>query len=162
MTGLWNQNGEKLGKAQIDLGKDVLYDENFIEEKKLSEKDKQDRSKFCISVDAGWNNCGLGKSYNSDSGHHLMVGNRSGEVVALHYMSKCCSKCEKETKTFRSREHDDSICSQNYFGCSKEMEAHDALESVTYFHEKHVVVMEEYIMMEMDDDSSSENILQWD
>jgi hypothetical protein len=39
------------------------------------------------------------------------------------------------------------------------MEAHGALETVTYLHQKHNVVME-YIVM--DDDSSSENILQWD
>jgi hypothetical protein len=59
-------------------------------------------------------------------------------------------------KIFRSREHDDGICSRGYFGFSKGMEAHGALESVTYLHQKHDVIME-YIVM--DNDSSSKNML---
>jgi hypothetical protein len=47
-----------------------------------------------VLIDAGWNNCGSGKSYDSDSGHHITVGNRSGLVVALHHMSRRWAKCE--------------------------------------------------------------------
>jgi hypothetical protein len=98
MAGTWNLLEEKLSKAQIDLGK-VILDNNKEEEKKLSKKDDKGRSKFCVSVDTEWNNHSSVKSYNSDSGHHITVGNRTGKVVA--------------TKTFRSREHDDGVCSQN-------------------------------------------------
>jgi hypothetical protein len=59
-----------------------------------------------MSIDAGWNNHGSGKAYNSDLGHHIM-GNRSGLVVALvHYMSKHCSKCEAGEKTGKVVAHD--------------------------------------------------------
>jgi hypothetical protein len=117
MSGTWNLLEEKLGQTQIELGKDII-DKKVEEEKHLSEKDKKGRSKFCISIDAGWNNHESRKSYNSDSGHHQMVWKRSGKVVALYCMSKHCSKCEKEMKKLNSREHDDDVYSQNNFRSS--------------------------------------------
>jgi hypothetical protein len=90
----WTQIKEEIGKAQILFGKQIIND-NIRHEKDLSMTDEKGRSKCSIEINATWNNHGSGKSYNSDSGHHLMVGNRSKKVVLLHYMSKHCNKCEK-------------------------------------------------------------------
>jgi hypothetical protein len=50
LTGSWNLLlQEKLGNAQIDLVKDIL-DDNVEEEKKLSEKDDNGRSKLIMCL----------------------------------------------------------------------------------------------------------------
>jgi hypothetical protein len=89
-NGKWTPMEEELAKIQVSLGEDII-DKNIEKEKALSEKDDLQRYLFCVSIDAGWNNRGSGKSYNSDSGHHITVGNRSSLVVALYHMSRCCA-----------------------------------------------------------------------
>jgi hypothetical protein len=95
----------------------------------------------------------------SDSAHHLTIVNRSQKVIALHYMSKRCSKCEMEVKRGKNKQHKDGICAKNYLGSSKGMEAHGLLQNTLCLHSKHNCVLNVIIM---DDDSSSANILQWD
>jgi hypothetical protein len=70
----WTDIESDIGKAEIRFGQEII-EANLEEEKSLSEKDKFGRSKLSVAIDAGWNNRGSGRSYNSDSGHHLMVGN---------------------------------------------------------------------------------------
>jgi hypothetical protein len=89
----WTNIEETLAKAQIEVGKTTIG-ENIEKEKSLSKQDDKGIYLFCVSINVGWNNCGFGKTYNLDWGHHITVGNRSGLVVALHYMSKHCVKCE--------------------------------------------------------------------
>jgi hypothetical protein len=89
----WTKIEESVAKVQIEAGK-VIIGENVEKEKSLSKTDDKGRYLFCVLIDAGWNNRGSGRAYNSDSGHHITVGNRTGLVVALHYMSKQCIKCE--------------------------------------------------------------------
>ena len=93
----WARLEETIGIAQIQLANTVI-NENIEKEKALSAMDDMERHLFCVSIDTGWNNRGSGKSYNSDSCHHITVGNRSGLVVALHYMSKRCGICERKKK----------------------------------------------------------------
>jgi hypothetical protein len=93
----WTRLEEAIGAAQIIVANTVI-NENIKKEKELSEVDIDSRHLFCVSIDAGWNNRGSGKTYNSDSCHHITVGNRSGLVVALHYMSKRCGTCESAEK----------------------------------------------------------------
>jgi hypothetical protein len=159
MKSQWTEVETEIGKAEIMLGEEII-EANLEEEKSLSEKDKFGRSKLSVAIDAGWNNRGSGRSYNSDSGHHLMVGNRSKKVIAVHYMSKRCVKCETEEKNGQStKQHEESVCSRNYRGSSKGMECHGLLKStLDLFLEKNCVLE----IVVMDDDSSSENILQWD
>jgi hypothetical protein len=73
----WTKLEEAIGMAQIRLANTVI-NENIEKEKELSKQDDMERYLFCVSIDAGWNNRGSGKSYNSDSCHHITVGNRSG------------------------------------------------------------------------------------
>ncbi len=98
----------------------------------------------------------------------LTVGNHSGLVVILHYMSKCCGTCESkakrgekstEGKEENEREHHtENICPCNYHGSSKGMEYIGALKSCLHLHDHHNVV---YDTIVMDDDSLMENILKW-
>jgi hypothetical protein len=165
----WTKLEEAIGAAQIRMANTVI-NENIEKEKALSKMDDMERYLFCVSIDAGWNNRGSGKSYNSDSCHHITVGNRSGLVVALHYMSKRCGTCEsKEKRSEQSTEevnidndednnHNANMCPRNYHGSSKGMECTGALKSCLHLHEHHNVVYETIVM---DDDSSTENILKW-
>jgi hypothetical protein len=161
----------QIGKHQIAAGNSILED-NVEKEKQLSEVNDDSQFLFCVSIDNGWNNRGSGHSYNSDSSHHITVGNRSGLVVALHYMSKRCTRCElakkrklDEKKVSDTQEdddeevtHDPAECPMNYLGSSKGMEAHGALKSCIHLHSTAQVV---YEIIVMDDDSSTENILKW-
>jgi hypothetical protein len=71
----WLRMEEAIGKTQVILGNTILS-ENVEKEKELSEKDEKGCYLLCVSIDAGWNNRGSGKAYNSDSGHHItVVGN---------------------------------------------------------------------------------------
>jgi hypothetical protein len=155
----WTNIEETLGKAQIELGK-IILGENIEKEKSLFKQDNKSRYLFCVSIDVGWNNRGSGKAYNSDLGHHINVGNQSGLVVALHYMSKHCSKCEIGEKSGQPNPHEASLCARNYTGSLKGVEAHGALHSyLLHIHRHHNVV---YNIVVMYDNSSTENILSWD
>jgi hypothetical protein len=112
-------------------------------EKELSEKDDKGCYLFCVSIDAGWNNHGSGKSYNSDSGHHITIGNHSGLVVALYHISKRCSKCEAGEKMGKVVACDASVCARNYHGSSKGM------QSCKHLHQNHNI------------DVLTENSLKW-
>ena len=167
----WARLEETIGIAQIRLANTVI-NENIEKEKALSAMDDMERHLFCVSIDARWNNRGSGKSYNSDSCHHITVGNRSGLVVALHYMSKRCGTCERKTKKSdksidevedeeqdnEQDHHNANMCPRNYLGSSKGMECTGALKSCLHLHAHHNVVYETIVM---DDDSSTENILKW-
>jgi hypothetical protein len=124
----WTNIEETIGKYQIQLGKTIIC-ENIEKEKSLSKQDDKGRYFFCVSINAGWNDHASGKAYYSNSGHHITLENRSGLVVALHYMSKRCSKCEIGEKSETVNTHDPSLCARNYIGSSKGMEAHGALHS---------------------------------
>jgi hypothetical protein len=156
--GQWSPLEEEIAKLQTTFGEKII-DENIEKEKKLSETNKEGQYLlFCVSIDAGWNNRGSGKSYDSDSGHHITVGNRSGLVVALHYMSRRCAKCEIGETSDKAAPHDPALCSRNYTGSSKGMEAHGALHSCLHLHKNRNVVWD---IMVMDDDSSTQNLLRW-
>ena len=87
-----------------------------------------------MAMDAGWTNRGTGKTYNSDSCQHITVGNMTQRVIGLHYLSRCCAKCDANQINV-----DNSVtggvvvpcgllCSHNYCGSSKGMESQGALE----------------------------------
>ena len=71
-------------------------------------------------------------------------------------MSKRCVKCEMGQKVGVVNVDDPTVCSRNFLGSSKGMEADGALTSCLHLHKHHNVV---YEIIVMDDDSSTENIL---
>jgi hypothetical protein len=102
----WTNMEVEIGTTQVSLGNDIL-DENIEKEKAKSKVSDDNTQLFCVSIDNGWNNRGLGKSYNLDSSHHIMVGNCTGLVVALHYMSRWYGQCERESENKKTDETDD-------------------------------------------------------
>jgi hypothetical protein len=84
-----------------------------------------------ISYDMGWQK--LAKTYNSLSGHGLMIGNRTKNVVAYQAYSKSCGVCERHSKKMLSQttinsSTPDHRCPKNHTGSSKGMEAKAALD----------------------------------
>ncbi len=82
MASYWTDIEAEIGKAQVGLGKDILT-ANVEEEKSLSTVDSLGRSNLATNMDGAWNNRGSGSLYNSDSGHHLIVGNRTKKGYSL-------------------------------------------------------------------------------
>lgn len=68
-----------------------------------------------VSVDAGWQKRGSGKSYDSLSGHCSMIDSLTGKVVDFAVRSKQCRTCERTS----TKEHD---CRKNWAGSSKAIE----------------------------------------
>ena len=62
---------------------------------------------------------GSGISYNSDSGTHILVGMKTGKVVAVNVMSTRCAKCESE----KTHKEGAKACSKDYDGSLKGKEA---------------------------------------
>jgi hypothetical protein len=141
----WKNIEEALAKTQIEVGK-AITGENIEQEKSVSMQDDKGKYLFCVSIDAGWNNPGSGKAYNLDLGHHITISNQTGLVVALHYMSKRCNKCEIGEKTGWQNAHTKSLCACNYTSSSKGMEAHGALQSCLHHHQHHNIVWDIIVM----------------
>jgi hypothetical protein len=116
------------------------------------ERMRANKNKTGISVqgDCRWDQRKGGRAYNSDSGTHLLVGNESLKAVAVECISRRCAKCE------RNSVHPFYLCSKNYEGSSKGMEAEGALRNVRLLYEEKDVFIVTFVM---DDDSSTKSIL---
>ena len=154
---------QKIGMVQIDYGKKIIH-ANMLEEMEASpnvdvskfleadataDAQKQRRS-LSIQLDTGWSNRGSGRSYNSDSGHSVMFGNKTKKVVSCFPMSKRCAKCEKNIP------HEQDFCSKNYDGSSKGMEAYAGEYHTTNIWNNYNAFIGECVM---DDDSSTRAIM---
>jgi hypothetical protein len=117
-----------------------------------AEREKANEEKTGISVqgDCCWEQRKGGRAYNSDSGTQLIVGNESLKAVAVECLSRRCAKCE------RKKIHPVFVCSKNYEGSSKGMEAEGALRNVRLLYHQKEVFIETFVM---DDDSSTKSIL---
>ena len=117
-----------------------------------SERQKANKGKTAVSVqgDCRWDQRKGGRAYNSDSGTHLIIGNASLRAVAVECLSRRCSKCEYKIT------HPSNVCSKNYAGSSKGMEAEGALRNVQLLYEEKDIIIEQFVM---DDDSSTKSIL---
>ena len=106
----------------------TILDENVQKEMEFSSTDTNNGGmrKLTTTMDGAWQHRGSGKGYNSDSGHHLLIGAMTGLVLAVHVMSKACSKCGT------GKDHEDLLCPKNWESSSKAMEAHSAIENVTF------------------------------
>jgi D-arabinose 1-dehydrogenase-like Zn-dependent alcohol dehydrogenase len=65
-----------------------------------------------------------------------LVGNKSLRAVAVETLSRRCSKCEYKVN------HTDNICSKNYDGSSKGMEAKGAFQNVRLLFEDKIVIID--------------------
>jgi hypothetical protein len=119
----------------------------FVPERRVANANKTGLS---VQGDCRWDQRKGGRAYNSDSGTHILVGNASMKCVAMECMSRRCAKCES------NKQHPTYLCSKNYEGSSKGMEAEGALRNVRLLYEAHDVFIETFVM---DDDSSTKSIL---
>ena len=75
---------QQLGVTQVELGTEIL-DENLSAECTQSDlvviPTGQSRRYLSVQVDCGWSNRGSGRSYNSDSGHSVMFGNKTKKII---------------------------------------------------------------------------------
>ena len=75
------------------------------------------------SYDMGWQKQSSGRTYNSISGHGMMIGCKSSKIIDVIILSKKCKICS-------SHKEDDPPpheCPKNYDGSSKGMEAEGSL-----------------------------------
>jgi hypothetical protein len=77
-----------------------------------------------ISYNMGWQK--LAKTYDSLSGHGLMIGNRTNNVVAYQSYSKSCGVCERHSKKMLAQTTNniptpDHLCPKNHTGSLKGM-----------------------------------------
>lgn len=60
-----------------------------------------------VSVDAGWQKRGSGRSFDSLSGHCSMIGSHTGKIIDYEVRPKSCRICENATKAGRDpKDHD--------------------------------------------------------
>ena len=86
---------EKIALNEIILSK-MIIDDNVAKEMAVSPVDEKGKSELTVTMDAGWNNRGSGRSYNSSSCQHVVYGARTNKIVALHTMSRECVKCSQK------------------------------------------------------------------
>ena len=78
-----------------------------------------------VSFDIGWNKRCSGNRYDSLSGHALMIGCLSKNIVGAIASSKMCRVCSSAEE--HGEEPSDHVCPQNYDGSSKAMEVDVAI-----------------------------------
>ena len=114
----WTELEESITSEQIILGEEVLV-ENLEKEKEYMTYSSIDHLFYAsLSIDCGWLKRSSGRRYDSSEGHSIVVGNVTRRVVAIHSMSKHCSKCSA------GKEHPPSLCPKNWNGTSKAMAGH--------------------------------------
>jgi hypothetical protein len=93
------------------------------------------KAKYHVSVsyDMGWQKSA--RTYDSLSGHGLMIGNRTKHVICYKTFLKSCGVCQRHAKKIDANKTPnlpvrDPNCSKNCEGSSKGMEARAALECV--------------------------------
>jgi hypothetical protein len=114
------------------------------------QKANKDKTGISVQVDCCSDQQKGVRAYNLDSGTHLIVENKSLKAVTVECISRRCAKCA------RNKVHPFYVCSKNYEGSSKGMEAEGALQNVRLLYQKKEVFIETFVM---DDDSSTKSIL---
>jgi hypothetical protein len=68
-----------------------------------------------------------------------MLGNQTKLVIAVEAMSQVCGRCRKGVA------HEDLVCSKNYDGSSRGMEAEGAARIALGLFETYMVFIKEYL-----------------
>ena len=79
--------------------------------------------KLAASYDMGWQKRSSGKTYNSPSGHGMMIGCQTSKIIDAIILSKKCNICSTST----NNPPPPHTCPKNYDGSSKGMEAEGSL-----------------------------------
>jgi len=176
----WKEMQEKIGDIQTALAKKCC-DENLDKEiaatiEKGNADIRDNRVGIVASGDAGWQGAGSRLTYNSISGHTLLVGGYTKLVLAFKFFSKMCKTCDKLAKSLGSNLQPSDIpdhrCAKNWDQSSKAMEPHGIVACAISIWNSGKAWLRVFVS---DDDSSSraalrhsvesrmeiENLLQW-
>ena len=92
MRQTWTKVEEEIGIKEMELGKDILLS-NLQEEINASNLPIWNgRPGISCQSDTRWDQRKSGFSYSSDSGASILIGNATKKIIAIHCMSKVCSK----------------------------------------------------------------------
>jgi hypothetical protein len=116
MLARWTDYQDTIGKAIIQIGKDVVK-ENLQIECDLSPVGKDGRKALDVAADTRWDKRGSGRKYDSLSGCSVAMGLKSQLPIGIEPMSTVCNKCRLKIT------HDADCCPKNYDGSAKGMEA---------------------------------------
>jgi hypothetical protein len=98
------------------------------------------------SGDGGWQTGG--RSFDSISGHSMLIGKRFEKILAYTNYAKGCRKCEEAVKKGKiATTHN---CPRNYEGSSKGMECFGLMECVLKLHDNHNICIKKFVL---DDDA---------
>jgi hypothetical protein len=132
----WGPMEDALGVEQRLICQEVV-DSNLLKETMgktaVTCEDGKLRYPVRVSYDMGWQKAA--KTYDSLSGHGLMIGHCTNRVICFQNFSKACLKCELHHKKMKKLQTPDvpvksHHCPKNYEGSSKGMEAQAALDCV--------------------------------
>jgi hypothetical protein len=101
-----------------------------------------------VSGDGGWQTGG--RSFDSISGHSMLIGKRFEKIIAFANYAKKCRKCEDAAKKERTVEEHN--CPKNYEGSSKGMECFGLMECVLKLHNEFNICVRKFVL---DDDSTT-------
>jgi hypothetical protein len=114
----WTEVQELTGKYLIQVGEDVLKENIHIEWHLSPEEGVDGRRSLDVASDTCWDKRGSTRCYDSLSGCAVAFGLHSGLPIGIETMSTVCIiKCRLGIA------HEASICSKNYDGSAKGMEA---------------------------------------
>ena len=122
--------------------KGMSKDELELEKKKWRDNTPDRKTvKLAVSYDMGWQKRSSGNRYDSMSGHGVLVGCRTKQVIDVIVFSKACKKCELRLRKGWDTNKDGHDCSENMgdIKSSKGMEAEGAYRLLTGLHEKYSV-----------------------
>jgi hypothetical protein len=160
----WSPMEDLLGVEQREIGRQCcnlnLMKETMGREGVLT-ADGTVKYPIHVSYDMGWQKSA--KTYDSLTGHGLMIGNRTKAVVAYQNYSKACGACEIHSKKMQKDKTPDlpapsHLCPKNHTGSSKGMEAKAALDCVNkvWTHDEIAAFIE---LICIDDDASTKAYL---
>ncbi|XP_061171002.1 uncharacterized protein LOC133180520 [Saccostrea echinata] len=109
-----NETGTVMEKTAVETTRSSLHDEI------QATLEYEGTDELTVSVDAGWQKRGSGRSFDSLSGHCSMIGSQTGKIIDYDIRTKCCKICESATRSGKDpKDHD---CRKNWEGSSKAME----------------------------------------
>jgi hypothetical protein len=149
----WTELEEQIAVDEYRLGEEIVAD-NLKKEKERSDIDGETgRFRLSIQQDGGWTKRASGRKYDSMSGHHIVIGNKTGKVISCHTYSKDCIKCK------RHKDGDcmhPTLCARNYpEGSSKGMEGQGCVDSFNELWLNNCIVAQNV----SDDDSTIRSLL---
>ena len=116
----------------VEMAKDSC-DRALVEEVALSDPldgaDTSASAPLSVSYDAGWSKRGTGRSYDSNTGHGVLIGKSSRKCLDFSVRSKVCDTCDYARRSGEPvKKHK---CFKNWSGSSNAMEPDMAVQMIS-------------------------------